>query len=38
VKNLHFEACYYAAIEYCIQNKITYFEPGAGGGEFKYLR
>ena len=37
-KNLHFEACYYTAIEYCIQHGIEYFEPGAGGGEFKYLR
>ena len=38
LKNLHFEACYYKAIEYCIENEIDYFEPGAGGGSFKYLR
>ena len=28
VPNLHFEVCYYKAIEYCIENKITYMEPG----------
>jgi hypothetical protein len=38
VKNLHFETCYYRAIEYCIDNGIEYMEPGAGGGEFKFLR
>mmetsp|Transcript_7518 Transcript_7518/g.7586 ORF Transcript_7518/g.7586 Transcript_7518/m.7586 type:complete len:260 (+) Transcript_7518:970-1749(+) len=38
VQFLHFEACYYKAIEYCIEHGITYMEPGAGGGEFKYLR
>lgn len=27
---LHFEACYYKAIEYCIDHGITYMEPGAG--------
>lgn len=35
---LHFEACYYAAIEYCIEQGLNRMEPGAGGGEFKYLR
>lgn len=35
---LHFEACYYAAIEYCIENNLDRMEPGAGGGEFKYMR
>lgn len=35
---LHFEACYYAAIEYCIENGLSRMEPGAGGGEFKYMR
>lgn len=35
---LHFEACYYAAIEYCIQNGLSRMEPGAGGGDFKFLR
>jgi predicted N-acyltransferase len=36
--NLHFEVCYYKAIEYCIDNNIKYMEPGAGGGSFKFLR
>lgn len=35
---LHFEACYYAAIEYCIEHGLERMEPGAGGGEFKYMR
>lgn len=35
---LHFEACYYAAIEYCIDEGLARMEPGAGGGEFKYMR
>lgn len=30
-KCLHFEACYYQGIEYCIKNKLTFFEPGAQG-------
>merc|ERR1711871_208836 len=38
VDNLHFEVCYYQAIQYCIENQIRYMEPGAGGGSFKYLR
>ena len=28
---LHFEACYYQGIEYCIENKLSTFEPGAQG-------
>lgn len=32
VKNLHFETCYWAAIEYCIRNGLKRMEPGAGGG------
>jgi predicted N-acyltransferase len=28
---LHFEACYYQGIEYCIANKLTRFDPGAQG-------
>jgi len=32
VKNLHFETCYWAAIEYCITNGLKRMEPGAGGG------
>ena len=34
---LHFNVCYYAAIEHCMQEGIERFEPGAGG-EFKHLR
>lgn len=30
-KDLHFEACYYQGIEYCIKHKLQYFEPGAQG-------
>lgn len=36
-RHLHFEVCYYAAIEHCIGRGIVRFEPGAGG-EFKYWR
>ena len=32
VKNLHFETCYWAAIDFCIKNKMKRMEPGAGGG------
>jgi hypothetical protein len=28
---LHFEACYYQGIEYCIDHKLTRFDPGAQG-------
>lgn len=28
---LHFDACYYAPIEWAIQNNIQLFDPGAGG-------
>ena len=28
---LHFEACYYQAIEFCIERRITSFEGGAQG-------
>lgn len=28
---LHFEACYYQGIEYCIENNLSSFEPGAQG-------
>ncbi len=34
---LHFNVCYYAAIEHCIERRISRFEPGAGG-EYKWLR
>ncbi len=29
--SLHFEACYYQGLEYCIQNALRSFEPGAQG-------
>jgi len=35
--NLHFEACYYQGLEYCIDNGLKYFEPGAQG-EHKIAR
>ena len=31
VPGLHFEACYYQAIEFCIENRIDTFEGGAQG-------
>jgi uncharacterized protein len=31
VPGLHFEACYYQAIEFCIDRRITLFEGGAQG-------
>ena len=31
VPNLHFETCYYQAIEYCIERNISVFEGGAQG-------
>lgn len=34
---LHFETCYYQAIEYCIANRLKTFEGGAGG-EHKLAR
>ncbi len=34
---LHFNVCYYAGIEHCIERKLMRFEPGAGG-EYKWLR
>jgi len=37
VRHLHFNVCYYAAIEYCIQAGVQRFEPGAGG-DYKFLR
>ena len=35
--SLHFEVCYYQGIEYCIENKLSHFEPGAQG-EHKIAR
>ncbi len=29
--NLHFEACYYQGIDYCIRNGLQHFDPGAQG-------
>ena len=37
VRYLHFNVCYYKAIEYCIEAGLQRFEPGAGG-DYKYLR
>ncbi len=37
VPGLHFEACYYQAIEFCIERKIPLFEGGAQG-EHKHAR
>jgi predicted N-acyltransferase len=37
VRFLHFEVCYYRAIEDCIANGWSAFEPGHGGGH-KYRR
>jgi predicted N-acyltransferase len=37
VRHLHFNVCYYAAIEHCIENGLGRFEPGAGG-EYKQVR
>lgn len=31
IDSLHFEACYYQGIEYCIQKGLKVFEPGAQG-------
>ncbi len=31
VKNLHFNACYYAPIEWAVSSGIQRFDPGAGG-------
>ena len=30
IRDLHFAVCYYAPMEWCIQNHIRYFDPGAG--------
>jgi predicted N-acyltransferase len=37
VDGLHFEACYYQGIEYCLREGLARFEPGAGG-EHKLAR
>ncbi len=30
-QNLHFEACYYQGLEYCIEHRLQCFDPGAQG-------
>ena len=37
LRHLHFNVCYYAGIEQCIEYGLRRFEPGAGG-EYKQLR
>ena len=37
IPSLHFELCYYAGQEFCIRNKLKYFEGGAQG-EHKLAR
>ena len=37
VRHLHFNVCYYAAVEHCISRGLSRFEPGAGG-EYKQVR
>ena len=37
LRYLHFDVCYYAAIEHCIDAGLARFEPGAGG-DYKFLR
>lgn len=37
VRYLHFELCYYTAVEHCIAEGLARFEPGAGG-DFKQVR
>ena len=31
IDSLHFETCYYQGIEYCINNKLKFFDPGVQG-------
>ena len=37
LRHLHFNVCYYRAIEHCIERGLARFEPGAGGN-YKWLR
>jgi predicted N-acyltransferase len=37
LRYLHFDVCYYSAIEHCIERGLQRFEPGAGG-DYKFLR
>ena len=31
IDSLHFETCFYQGIEFCINKKINYFDPGVQG-------
>ena len=31
IDSLHFETCYYQGIDYCINNKLKFFDPGVQG-------
>jgi predicted N-acyltransferase len=37
LRHLHFNTCYYAGIEHCIEAGLDRFEPGAGG-RYKHMR
>jgi len=37
LRHLHFNVCYYAPVEYCIERGLERMEPGAGG-DYKWLR
>ena len=37
LRHLHFDCCYYTAVEHCIDRRLERFEPGAGG-DFKQVR
>ena len=37
VRFMHFNVCYYAAVDYCITHGLQRFEPGAGG-DYKQMR
>jgi len=37
LRHLHFNVCYYAGVEWCIERGLSRFEPGAGG-DYKQVR
>jgi predicted N-acyltransferase len=37
LRHLHFNICYYAGVEHCIEAGLERFEPGAGG-DYKQMR
>jgi predicted N-acyltransferase len=37
IRNLHYNVCYYAAVDHCIRSGLERFEPGAGG-DYKQMR